>query len=310
MKKMLLVVAAAWLAAAVPSAAQSRDARERDLRELQADLANLDEELEGLDRRDARAERFRERAEEIREETIYLKVKMRHHQRDGGSGTGLTRDEVAELRASIDDLREDLGAGRRREARDVRLDEGTEIVVRLDDALSSRTARQEDRFEASVVEPVRPGGRLALAAGTRVRGIVNNVEAARRPSKSGRLELDFDTVYIDRGRIDLHSRVVSVERGDREGRRTTEEKAGLGAILGGVVGGILGGKDLAIIGAVVGGGGAVAATKGDDVELPAGTLVTLRLERALTVPRAEAGSRRSRDRDEDLDEDGPVRKER
>ena len=308
MKRMLLLVGAAWLMAVSPSAGQSRDVRERDvrereLRELQADLANLDEELEALDADDSRAERFRERAEEIREETIYLKVKMRHHQRDGGSGTGLTRDEVANLRASIENLREDMGAGRRREARDVRLDEGTEIVVRLDDPLSSSTARQEDRFEASVAEPVRAGSRLALAAGTRLRGIVTNVEAARRPSKSGRLELDFDTLYIDRSRIDLRSRVVSVERGDREGRRTTEQKAGLGAILGGVVGGILGGKDLAIIGAVVGGGGAVAATKGDDVELPAGTLVTLRLERPLTVPRAQGGSRRDRNRDDDLDDD-------
>jgi hypothetical protein len=52
-----------------------------------------------------------------------------------------------------------------------------------------------------------------------------------------------------------------------------------------VLGGILGGKKGALLGVIVGGGGAVAATKGDDVELPAGTIVTLRLDRPLEVPR-------------------------
>ncbi|MCG6922678.1 MAG: hypothetical protein LJF15_16560 [Acidobacteria bacterium] len=53
--------------------------------------------------------------------------------------------------------------------------------------------------------------------------------------------------------------------------------------MGGVLGGILGGKKGAIAGILVGGGGAVAATKGDDVELPAGTVLTVRLERPLII---------------------------
>ena len=38
-----------------------------------------------------------------------------------------------------------------------------------------------------------------------------------------------------------------------------------------------------LIGVLVGGGGAVVASKGDDVELPAGTVVNLRLERPVAV---------------------------
>lgn len=310
MKNVLVLVGAACLAVASPSAGQSREARERDLRELQADLANLDEDLESLRPDERGAERLRERAEEIREETIYLKVKMRRHQRDGGSGTGVDRDEVADLRASIDDLREQIAAGRRRDTRAVRLDEGTEIVVRLDDALSSRTARVEDRFEASIARPVRAEGRLAIPAGTRVRGIVTSAEPARRPSRSGRLELDFDSLYVDRARLDLRGRVVSVGQDDQSNRQTTEKKAGLGAVLGGVLGGILGGKDLLVIGAVLGGGGAVVASKGEDVELPAGTLVTIRLERALTVPKPASTPQRERDSDDALDENERVPKKR
>ena len=48
---------------------------------------------------------------------------------------------------------------------------------------------------------------------------------------------------------------------------------------------VLRGKTGAIIGLVVGSGGAIAASKGDDVELPEGTVLTLRLERPLTLGR-------------------------
>jgi outer membrane lipoprotein SlyB len=64
-----------------------------------------------------------------------------------------------------------------------------------------------------------------------------------------------------------------------------KSKVGLGAVLGGVLGAVVGGGKGALLGAVVGGGGAVVATKGDEVELPAGTVVTLRLEEPLPVAR-------------------------
>ena len=54
-------------------------------------------------------------------------------------------------------------------------------------------------------------------------------------------------------------------------------------MLGGILGGVLDGKKGALIGVLVGGGGAVVASKGDDVELPAGTVVNLRLERPVAV---------------------------
>jgi len=63
----------------------------------------------------------------------------------------------------------------------------------------------------------------------------------------------------------------------------TAKKAGMGALLGAVLGKVVGGTEGAIIGLVVGAGGAIAATKGDDVELPEGSVLTLRLERPLTV---------------------------
>jgi hypothetical protein len=49
------------------------------------------------------------------------------------------------------------------------------------------------------------------------------------------------------------------------------------------VGGILGGLEGALLGAVVGGGGVIAATEGKDVELPAGTIIRIRLDTPVRI---------------------------
>ena len=281
MKPLFVVALLALVPVAVPMAAQSpREASLDDLQRLQEDLANLDGELEGLEPGDPKTDEFRRRAEQIREETIYLKVKVQHHQRDGGSGTGLSRDEVAGLRLMIDDLRDDIDGAFGGEERELRVEEGTSIQVRLAHALSSRTARREDPVDATVAEPVRADGDLALPAGTQVRGVVSNVERAERPSKAGRIEIEFGSVCVDRTRIDMRGRVAEIH--ESTGRA---EKAGIGAVIGGVLGGLLGGKKGAIAGILIGGGGAVVATEGEDVELPAGTVLTVRLERPLIFAR-------------------------
>jgi len=272
-----------------PVAAQPREdvpsrdeARPRDLQRLQDDLANLDEELQGLDTGDRDAESFRERADQIREEVVYLKVKMRRHQKEDREGTGVLYEEVADVRTAIAGLREDMERAFSGSRRDVTLDEGTEFFVRLEAPLSSATARPEDRFEASVPQPVRAGRSTAIPAGTRIRGIVTDVEPAHRPSKGGRLELAFDAIYLGRARLDIRARVISIDE-DQDGPGTAG-KAGIGAVLGGVLGGIFGGKKGAIVGTILGGSGAVVGTKGDEVNLPEGTLIRVRLDRPLTIP--------------------------
>ena len=90
---------------------------------------------------------------------------------------------------------------------------------------------------------------IALPAGTRVRALVRDVEHAQRPSKGGRLELDFDAVFLGSERHDIRARVVSL--GEQPESRTAQ-KAGIGAAVGGVLGAILGGKQGAIVGVLVG----------------------------------------------------------
>jgi hypothetical protein len=62
-----------------------------------------------------------------------------------------------------------------------------------------------------------------------------------------------------------------------------EEKVGAAGAAGAIIGGILGGLQGALIGAAVGAGGVVAATDGEDVELPQGTIVRLRIDEPVRV---------------------------
>jgi hypothetical protein len=270
---------------ALPAPAQTRgaeEARPRDLQRLQDDLANLDEDLASLSAQDAHAADLRERAEELREEVIYLKVKMRRARTQDAGSTGVTYDEVSELRRAVAELRQDIGRQATRDQREMRVPAGAEVVVRLEEPLSSRAARREDRFEATVLQSVRVGGAVAVPAGSRVRGIVLDAQPAERPSRGGRLDLQFDVLYLDRERVDIRGRVVSLEERAEE---SVKKKAGLGAVLGGVLGSIMGGRKGAIVGVIVGGGGAVVASRGEDIDLPEGAIIVMRLEREVVVPR-------------------------
>jgi hypothetical protein len=286
-------------AAAVPALAQrsarSATATPSQLRELRAEVNRLDDALAAVSDDNPRAQEFRDREKRIREDLQWLRDEMLKHQQDETKGLAATSDEVESLRTEIRDLRNDvdgsvgdtgtLPASDADPAQRTEIDvpDGTPVQVRLEDPLSSRTARPEDRVVATIAEPVygdRSGGRPAIPAGTPVRGLVQNVQPAERPAKSGRLDLAFNELLLGDQTVRMDARVVDMKQGGLNKRN-----AGLGAVVGGVLGAVLDGAKGAVVGAILGGGGAVVATSGKDVELPAGTLLTLRLERPLRVAR-------------------------
>lgn len=272
---------------AAHASAQATDTITRDLRSLEDDLINLDDSLSELEASHPREAELRGRADRIRERVDRLAEDVRGQSRGGAVRTA-SPEEIRSLRRDIATLQRDIDAATRRRLSGATavLREGTEIQVRLTDSLSSETARPEDRFEATVALPVHDEqGRDVIPAGTRVRGIVIAAEDGERPARAGRLDLTFDTIYLDdRTATPLRSRVVSLHESLDKGDIATK-RTGIGAIIGGVLGSILGGTKGAILGAVLGGAGAVVAKEGEDVNLPAGTIVTLRLERPLEVRR-------------------------
>lgn len=299
MKTFVPLAALAGLLSLAPAAAaqpaRSSGATTRDLQRLQDSLTNLDETLSALDTDHPRMGEFQERAADIREELVWLKVEIRRHQQTtSGSGWGASRTEVEDIRRAIVELEDDIdGALRRASARpdEAVLEAGTELQVRLEDRVSSATARREDRLEATVATPVRYRGNVVIPAGTRVQGVVQTVERGERPSRAGRLGLSFYAIYLDeRTRTDMATRVVSIQeeidRGDQA------KKAGVGAVLGAVLGSMIGGKKGAVIGVLAGGAGGVLAKTGEDVVLPAGTILTLSLDRELVVRDRDGRDRR------------------
>ena len=289
MKKLVALPAALLIAlAALPAAADHPgSATTADIRRVQADLYNLEEAVRNLPTTHARYNEFKDRMEEIRENVTFLRVQIRRHQRaGGGEGTGASVEDVNWVRQDIRALHDDVldATNRRWSSGAVTVPEGTEIQVRLDTPLSSRTARAEDRFEGTVMMPVYVDNRMVVPAGTRVRGTVVSAMPADRPARGGKLDLAFNTLELeDNTRVDIRARVVSLS--ENIDKSETGKKAGMGAALGALLGSVIGGKTGALLGILVGGAGGAITTRGEDVELPEGTILTLRTERPFTLRR-------------------------
>ena len=158
---------------------------------------------------------------------------------------------------------------------------GQEIDVRLQTALNSGTATPEQRFTATTAVDLMQGDRVLIPAGSTVRGIVSSVEKAGNIDRSGRLTLAFDQITV-RGR-EHEFRAMATQVFESGGIREEVGTVGAAGAVGAIVGGILGGVKGAVIGAAVGTGGVIAATEGKDIELPAGTIVRVRLDTPLRI---------------------------
>jgi len=158
---------------------------------------------------------------------------------------------------------------------------GTQFDVRLQTSLNSKTAQVEDRFEGTTVVDLRQDDRVLVPAGAVLRGIVSSVNKAGRVERKGSLTVAFDQITF-RGRT-YPIRATVTQALESEGVRGEAGRIGTGAGIGAIIGGILGGGKGALAGILIGGGGTVAATEGQDVDLPAGTILRVRLDTALDL---------------------------
>ena len=161
----------------------------------------------------------------------------------------------------------------------------TTIVASLNTPLSTRTARDGDRFSMTVDAPGQYNG--AVIEG-RVIGERSGVVTGR-----ANMQLSFDTIRLRNGQSYQFAGIVTQVRetdGDlvsvnnegsiRESSQTTKTvtRAGIGAVLGAIVGAIAGGGEGAAIGAGIGAGagaGTVVLQGRDNLELQQGTQFTI-----------------------------------
>jgi len=158
---------------------------------------------------------------------------------------------------------------------------GQELDVRLGTTLSSKTAKVEQRFEATTVADLTQNGSVLIPAGSTVRGVVSAVDPADRIHRAGSMTLSFDEMTVRGRTYDMRAMATNIfESGGIRDEGTT---AGIGAGAGAILGGVLGGLKGAILGAVIGAGGAIVATEGKDIELPAGSIIRIRLDSSMSV---------------------------
>jgi hypothetical protein len=153
---------------------------------------------------------------------------------------------------------------------------GQELDVRLQQSLSSDTAKVEDRFETTTVVDLKQDGRVLVPAGSTIRGQVTSVSPAGKVDRSGSLTLGFDRLTI--GGRNYEIRALATQAFESKGIREEGATVGAGGAVGAIVGGIIGGIRGALIGAAIGAGGVIAATEGKDVTLPAGTIMRVRFD--------------------------------
>jgi hypothetical protein len=133
------------------------------------------------------------------------------------------------------------------------------------------------------------GGNLAIPAGSDVAGTVLDVKKAGKFKGAATLQLALHAVTV-RG----HTYNIVTEYFDKtstgKGKRTAVMIGG-GAGAGAAIGGLAGGGKGAAIGALVGAtAGTIGATTGNrDIELPAESALSFKLDRSLTL-RPDSGN--------------------
>jgi hypothetical protein len=168
---------------------------------------------------------------------------------------------------------------------DVTVPSDAVLGLQIERTVSSELARVEDKVEARVTRDVRVENRVAIPAGSTVRGSVTEVDKGGRMKGKARLAIRFHTIVLaDGSQLALKTDPV-VREGQSPGGQSAA-KVGGAAIGGAILGAILGGGRGAAIGGAVGAGAGTAAAMSNDRDpatLPAGTTVTVRMQAPVTV---------------------------
>ncbi len=161
---------------------------------------------------------------------------------------------------------------------------GTTLAIELKSAHASDTSRLEETVRGVLRRPLLVNGEEIAPAGTRVTGHVTAVDQSARVKGRARLALRFSSIVIDEA--DLPMTTATIAREAAATKKDDAAKIGIGAGAGALIGAIKGGRKGAVVGGTIGAGagtGVVLATRGDEVELAAGTSVSTTLSRPLVV---------------------------
>lgn len=178
------------------------------------------------------------------------------------------------------------------ETRTVSVPTGTSFDIELVTPIHTKTSNVGDKIEGKLMHPLNaPDGSVIAVTGATIRGeIVELTRASKSRAEEDRasVKVAFTSIETVDGEKSLQTTVTNVE--SLQAGSTTKRDAliiGGSAVAGAVLGKVIG-KDTkdAAIGAVAGavvGTGAVMASKGHELEIAAGSKISVRADQPITV---------------------------
>ncbi len=169
-------------------------------------------------------------------------------------------------------------------ARTVSVAVGSSLPIRITDALDSATTQTGQEIHGTLAADIIADNMVAIPRGTAVTGRVVEAKDATHFKGSSLLSIELTQVSLKGRQIPVTTSTFS-QQGKGRGKNTAL-KTGGGAALGAIIGAIAGGGTGAAIGAASGGGlgaGVNAVTRGEQVKIPAETLVNFKLQSPITV---------------------------
>jgi hypothetical protein len=195
--------------------------------------------------------------------------------------------------------------------------QGTEVHLRLLTGLTTAVAKNGDPFVAEVAQPIYLGSQMILPVGARVKGTVGEIIRPRHFSMfrgQAVMVLTFRDLEVDSRVFPAKMSILNLQApasGDKAGKARKDVKVEEGQVIeakhdiqGDVLAGTIGTGGGTLIGAVfshvargfgiglIGSTAYILSRKGKEVELPAQTIIDVRMDNTVTLPRiiAENGA--------------------
>ncbi len=142
---------------------------------------------------------------------------------------------------------------------------GTELQVRLNEPVSSKTNQSGDRVEMVLEKDIVVGENLLASEGSRVTALIREAKKSGRVKGRAEMSLTLTELTVENEKsypLKCNTLKFRAKSGLKKDVLTT----GIGGGVGGGLGGLIGGKKGAILGAILGGGGAIVMLPGEEVE--------------------------------------------
>lgn len=167
------------------------------------------------------------------------------------------------------------------------IDQGTQITIRLVDAIDSEKNQTGDTFHATLNAPLTSDGEEAVPAGAELMGHLVDVQSGSKFAGKSVVVLQLDSLSSGGQKYSLQTDQYRKETASRG--KNTAEKVGGGAVVGTIIGALAGGGKGAAIGAAAGagvGGGVQAASKSPQIKLASETVLNFTLQAPITLVQA------------------------